>query len=118
MDSYLSRFEKYAKANKWDPSLWAAYLSALLKGRALVVYDRLSDEDAASYDKPKEALLKNFDMTERGFHKKFLYSRPEKFETFIQFSSRLNSYLNKWLAMAKVEKTYEAVCDFMTRDNC
>ena len=31
MDSYLSRFEKYAKANKWDPSLWAAYLSALLK---------------------------------------------------------------------------------------
>ena len=34
MDSYLSRFEKYATANKWDPSLWAAYLSALLQVRA------------------------------------------------------------------------------------
>ena len=45
-------------------NLWAAYLSALLKGRALDVYDRLSNEDAASYDKLKEALLKNFDMTE------------------------------------------------------
>ena len=37
MDSFLSRFEKYATANKWDPTLWAAYLRALLKGRALDV---------------------------------------------------------------------------------
>ena len=110
MDSYLSRFEKYATANKWDKNVWAAYLSALLKGRALDVYDRLSTEDAADYDKLKDALLKNFDMTERGF------SRPERSETFIQFSSRLCSYLNKWLTMAKVEKSFEAVCDFMARD--
>ena len=39
MDSYLSRFEKYATANEWKKSVWAAYLSALLKGRALDVYD-------------------------------------------------------------------------------
>ena len=51
MDSYLSRFEKYATANKWDKNVWAAYLSALLKGRALDVYDRLSTENAADYDK-------------------------------------------------------------------
>ena len=116
MDSYLSRFEKYATANKWDKNVWAAYMSALLKGRALDVYDRLSTEDAADYDKLKDALLKNFDMTERGFRKKFRYSRPERSETFIQFSSRLCSYLNKWLTMAKVEKSFEAVCDFMARD--
>ena len=116
MDSYLSRFEKYATANKWDKNVWAAYLSALLKGRALDVYDRLSTEDAADYDKLKDALLKNFDMTERGFRKKFRYSRPERSETFIQFSSRLCSYLNKWLTMAKVEKSFEAVSDFMVRD--
>ena len=65
MDSYLSRFEKYATANKWDKNVWAAYLSALLKARALDVYDRLSTEDAADY----------FDMTECGFRKKFHYSR-------------------------------------------
>ena len=93
MDSYLSRF--FATANKWDKNVWAAYLSALLKGRALNVYDRLSTEDAAEYDKLKDALLKNFDMTERGFRKKLRYSRAERSETFIQFSSRLCSYLNK-----------------------
>ena len=57
-------------------------------------------------------MLKNFDITERGFRKKFRYSRPEKKETFIQFSSRLNSYLSKLLAMAEVE----AVCDFIAPD--
>ena len=51
--------------------MWASYLSALLKGRALNVYDRLSTEDEADYDKLKDTLLKNFDMTERGFKKKF-----------------------------------------------
>ena len=95
-------------ANEWKKSVWAAYLSALLKGRAL--------DDAADYEKLKEALLKNFDMTERGFRKKFRYERPEKSETFIQFSSRLRSYLNKWLKMAKIEESYEAVCDFFARD--
>ena len=44
MDSYLSRFEKYATANEWKKSVWATYSSALLKGRALDVYDRLSVE--------------------------------------------------------------------------
>ena len=114
MDSYLSRFEKYATANKWVKNVWAAYFSALLKGRPLDVYDRLSTEDAADYD--KDALLKTFDMTERGFRKKFRYSRPERSETFIQFSNRLCIYLNKWLTMAKVKKSFEAVCDFMARD--
>ena len=78
-------------------------MSALLKGRTLKVYDRLSVDDAADYEKLKEALLKNFNMTESGFRKKFRYERPEKSETFIQFSSRLRSYLNKWLKMAKMD---------------
>ena len=37
IDSYLSRFEKYATANEWKKSVWAAYLSALWKGRVLDV---------------------------------------------------------------------------------
>ena len=78
----FSTFEKYATANEWKKSVWTAYVSALLKGRALDVYDRLSVDDAADYEKLKEALLKNFDMTERGFRKKFRYERPEKSETF------------------------------------
>ena len=49
MDSYLTRFESYALSNKWDPSMWAAYLSGLLKGRALEVFVRLSRDDQSDY---------------------------------------------------------------------
>ena len=116
MDSYLTRFESYALSNKWDPSMWASYLSALLKGRALEVFVRLSRDDQSDYGQIKEALLTNFNLTERSFRKKFRDCRPEKAETFRQFSGRLASYLDKWLGLAKVEKTYEAVCDFLARD--
>ena len=116
MDSYLTRFESYATACKWDPAMWALYLSALLKGRALEVFARLSKDDQSDYEQIREALLNNFNLTERQFKRKFRESRPEKLETFRQFSSRMASYLEKWLAMAKVEKTFEAVCDFLARD--
>ena len=102
MDSYLTRFESYALSNKWDPSMWASYFSALLKGRALEVFVRLSRDDQSDYGQIKEALLTNFDLTERSFRKKFRDCRPEKAETFRQFSGRLASYLDKWLAV-----TYE-----------
>ena len=49
MDSYLTRFESYALSNKWDLSMWASYLSALLKGRALEVFVRLSRDDQSDY---------------------------------------------------------------------
>ena len=87
-----------------------------IKGRALEVFVRLSRDDQSDYGQIKEALLTNFDLTERSFRRKFRDYRPEKAETFRQFSGRLASYLDKWLGLAKVEKTYEAVCDFMARD--
>ena len=54
-------------------------------------------EDAAGHDKLKDALLKSVGMTERGFRKKFRYGRPERSETFIQFSSRLHSFWKRGL---------------------
>ena len=116
MDSYLARFEKYAKANKWHKDRWALNLSALLRGRALEVYDRLSEEDAGDWDVLKEALLKNFDLTEVGFRKKFKGSRPEYSETFLQFESRIRAYLEKWISLGKVEKSYDGLVDFLVRD--
>ena len=95
MDSYLTRFESYAMSNKLDPSMWASYLIALLKGHALEVFVRLSRDDQSDYGQIKEALLTNFDLTERSFPKKFRDCRLEKAETFRQFSGRLESYLDK-----------------------
>ena len=78
MDSYLTRFESYALSNKWDPSMWASYLSALLKGRALEVFVRLSRDDQSDYGQIKEALLTNFDLTERSFVRNLGIVGPRK----------------------------------------
>ena len=78
MDSYLTRFESYALSNKWDPSMWASYLSALLKGRALEVFVRLSRDDQSDYGQIKEALLTNFDLTERSLVRNLGIVGPRK----------------------------------------
>ena len=71
LDAYLQRFEKFATTAKWDKAGWAAKLSALLSGRALDVYSRLSEEAALDYGKMKIALMKRYDLTEDGYRRKF-----------------------------------------------
>lgn len=63
MDSYISRFERYADAQRWSRDQWSLHLSALLKWKALDVYCRLPTEDALEYEKSKTALLKRFELT-------------------------------------------------------
>ena len=41
---------------------------------------------------------------------------PRKPKLLDNLALRLASYLDKWLRLAKVEKTYEAICDFLARD--
>ena len=45
------------------PVYGASYLSALLKGHAFEVFVRLSKDDPSDYNKLKEAVLTNFDLT-------------------------------------------------------
>ena len=77
-------------------------LSALLSGRALEVYARLSYDEATDYNKVKSALLKRYNTTEKGFRLKFRDSKPEENENPTQFATRLAHYLDRWLDMASV----------------
>ena len=116
MDSYLRRFERYADAQKWSKTTWATHLSALLKGRALDVYALLPSEHALDYDFLKMALLRRYDLTEDGFKRKFISCRPDPGETFLQFSVRLDSYLQRWVEMSKIDKTFQGLADLILRD--
>jgi len=51
LDAYLQRFERFAETAKWKKDGWASKLRALLSGRALKVYSRLSEDAAKDYDK-------------------------------------------------------------------
>ena len=56
--------------------MWAIKLSALLKGRAMDVYTRISDANANEYDKLKKALLTRYNYTEDGYRKRFREVKP------------------------------------------
>ena len=116
MDAYLKRFERFAESAGWDRSRWATNLSALLQGTALDVYSRLSGTEALDYDILRTSLLKRFQLTEEGFRLKFRRSTPEKGETASQFVTRIDSYLKRWMNLAKVEETYDGIHDLFLRE--
>ena len=93
LDAYLQRFERFATTAKWEKTGWASKLSALLSGRALEVYSRISEEAAQDYDRVKLALMKRYDLTEDGYRRKFRASKPEVDESPEQFIVRLDRYL-------------------------
>ncbi|GFO13238.1 reverse transcriptase [Plakobranchus ocellatus] len=46
LDIWLTRFERFAESNSWSREKWSSSLCALLTGRALDCYGRLSAEQA------------------------------------------------------------------------
>ena len=64
MDAYLQRFKRFATTAEWEKAEWATKLSALLSGRALDVYSRLSEEAALDYGKMKIALMSYYGMAQ------------------------------------------------------
>jgi len=85
------------------------YLSALLRGRALDVYSMMPTEYANDYDQLKDALLKRYQLSADGFKKRFRSAKPESGETPIQFLTRLDNYLLRWIELAKADKSFEGL---------
>ena len=116
MDAYLQRFEKSAATAKWEKTGWASKLSALLSGRALEVYSRLSEEAAQDYDRVKLALMKRYDLTEDGYRRKFRASKPEVDESPEQFIVRLDRYLLRWLELSNTDRSFEGLKDLIVKE--
>ena len=107
MDSYLTRYEKYAQVQAWPGDRWAINLSALLTGKALDVYYRMPEEEIDTYESVKTALLKNFQFTEDGFRQKLFTSKAQIGETAAQYYARLDGYMKRWITLSKIQKTFE-----------
>ena len=95
LDSYLLHFERYAENASWEKDTWAIKLSALLTGRAMDVYTRMSDADASDYDKLKKALLTRYNYTEDGYRKRFREATPETSGIYQKNTKVLNNLEGK-----------------------
>ena len=116
MDAFIRRYESYAVSLEWPKDRWAIYLSALLHGIALDVYNRQPVNETSNYDSLKEALLRRFLLTEEGFREKLRTAKPERGESFGQFMTRLEGYFNRWIELGHVDKTYQGLKDALLRE--
>ena len=116
LDAYLQRFERFAETAKWKKDGWASKLSALLSGRALEVYSRLSEDAAKDYERVKIALMKRYDLTEDGYRRKFRASKPEVDESPEQFIVRLDRYLLRWLELSNTARTFDGLKDLIVKE--
>ncbi|XP_043203579.1 uncharacterized protein LOC122371370 [Amphibalanus amphitrite] len=116
MDSYLLRFERFARAAGWEEEQWAVSLSALLTGKALDVYYRLDAEESSDYEHLKHVLLRRYGLTAEGYRKKLRESRPEQDETPAQFVVRLQAYLKRWIEMTETNDSRDGLKALIIRE--
>ncbi|GFN86654.1 retroviral-like aspartic protease 1 [Plakobranchus ocellatus] len=116
LDIWLTRFETFAESNGWSREKWSSSLCALLTGRALDCYGRLSAEQAKDYDKVKEALMKRYDLTEDGYRRKFRTCKLAEGESPDMFIVRIVTYLDRWIKLFKTDKSYEKLEDLIVRE--
>ena len=116
LDAYIERFERFAKIQKWKEENWAVALSALLTGKALEVYARLSTDEANNYKQVKTALLKRYNLTEDGFRLKFRESKPEADESPGQFVTRITNYVERWVELAGVTQDYASLRNLILKE--
>ena len=83
----------------------------------LDVYSRLPDSAAADYKQLKQALLKKYNLTDKGYRLKFRQERQEMDEISSQFIARFLNYVKKWMSLAEVDDTSPArVRDLFVRE--
>ena len=88
----------------------------MISGRALELYSRLSQDEAIDCEHLKLALLKRYDFTEFGYHRRLREAEPEGQESPGQFIVRLKNYLTKCVKLAKVEESFDGVVELMVRE--
>ena len=111
LDSWLLRFELFGTTSGWPKESWCTPLSALLTGRALEAFCRLSETEATDYDRVKEVLQKRYNLTEDGYRQRFRTCSPEEGENV-----RLKTYLKRWMKLAEAPQTYEALRDRFVKE--
>ncbi|GFS10733.1 reverse transcriptase [Elysia marginata] len=116
LDIWLTRFERFAESNNWSRDKWSSLLCALLTGRALDCYGRLSTEQAQDYDKVKQALMKRYDLTDDGYRRKFRSYKPAEGESPHMFIVRIVTYLDRWIELSRTEKSYEKLKDLIVQE--
>ena len=69
-DTFFAHFERVTTVMKWPRNVWTITLQSIFTGKAQQAYASLSLEDAAEYDKVKEAVLCIYSLVPEAYRHK------------------------------------------------
>lgn len=116
LESYMVTFERTARLQEWPEEEWAPRLGTLLKGRARDIYCKMNEEDANNYTTLKQALFARFRLTADEYKRKFQSARKAPHETIQEFSTRVESFFDRWVELTGKAKEYDALRDLILQD--
>ena len=115
-DTFICKFESYAKLMKWPRTDWAMQLSLVLTGQTSDIFYSLPEEHQRDYDKVKNALLRKFSLTEEGLRKELFATTAKTTESPLLFMTRLDRTFQQWVDAAKITKSYDGLKNLLLRE--
>ena len=110
VDKFFAHFERVATIMKWPRNVWPIILQCVFKGKAQQAYSSLALDDAADYDKVKEAVLRIYSLVPEAYRQKYRnYQKPESL-TFVEFIREKELLLDRWLGSQNIT-TFDALRD-------
>ncbi|XP_070203511.1 uncharacterized protein [Littorina saxatilis] len=116
IESWFHQYEHYAKDCKLVDATKASRIVYFLKGKARVIYSKLSAEDADDYETVKHALYEGFQLTSKDYRKKFRNLKKAQGDTYKEHFVKLDRYMNKWIELAKCGNEVDDLKDLILRE--
>ena len=111
VEAYLTTFKRLMAIGGIDEDSWAIRLAPQLTGKAQgkvqQAYAAMSREDADSYRKVKEAVLRRYNICAETYRHRFRTTRKKEGEAFVELATRLQDLARKWLS--ECESAEEAI---------
>lgn len=116
VDKFFAHFERVATTLKWPKEAWPMTLQCVFVGKAQEAYSSLSLEDAADYEKVKQAVLLIYALVPEAYRQKFRsYRKPDSL-AYVEFVREKEMLFDRWLGSQEVT-SFQALRDLMVLED-
>ncbi|KAK0147995.1 Retrovirus-related Pol polyprotein from transposon 412 [Merluccius polli] len=113
---FFAHFERVATVMKWPRNAWTITLQSIFMGKAQQAYSSLSLEDAAEYDKVKEAVLRIYSLVPEAYRHKYRnYRKPEGL-TYVEFVREKEMLFDRWVGSQNIT-SFEGLRDLIIMED-
>lgn len=96
VEGFFDAFEKVAQQAKWPEDQWSLIVQAKVKGKAQLVYAKMSASDSAQYSVFKKEVLKAYELVPEAYRQNFRGLRKSDNQTHLEFVHEKTVLFDRW----------------------